>query len=170
LTRWLQEVFAGHFLPPEDDLGLAAGYKDLHELLDLTAHGERLARRLLSLPQQRRTPSLLWQQAEAIRGIDPELHRLAVGSPKMAAFIEFYFQEQRGTAETDVNLLARQLAQAYQRLHQSGKICLQVMKEMAGYLPALSQYISMLPKMAHLVHPPPRKTDTHKNIEVALCK
>jgi hypothetical protein len=170
LDRWLLEVLTGHFLPPENDLGLAAGQRALNELLDLTAHGERLARRLLGLPEERRSPSYLWQQAEAIRGIDPELHRLAVGSPEIAAFIEFYFHQQRGNAETDVTLLARQLAQAYQRLHQAGKICLQVMGEMAGNLPALSQYISTLPEMAHLVHRPLKKTDTHQIFEVAPCK
>jgi ADP-heptose:LPS heptosyltransferase len=170
LDRWLQEVLTSHFLPPENDLGLAAGHRDLNELLDLTTHGEQLARRLLGLPEERRSPSYLWQQAEAIRSIDPELHRLAVGSPEIAAFIEFYFQEQRGNAETDVNLLALQLAQAYQRLHQAGKICLQVMGEMAGNLPVLSQYINMLPEMAHLVHQPLKKTDTNQIFEVAPCK
>jgi hypothetical protein len=170
LDRWLLEVLTGHFLPPENDLGLAAGHRDLNELLDLTAHGERLACRLLGLPEESRSPSYLWQQAEAIRGIDPELHRLAVGSPEIAAFIEFYFQEQRGSAETNVNLLARQLAQAYQRLHQAGKICLQVMGEMVGNLPGLSHYNSMLSEMAHLVQLPLKKTDTHQIFEVAPCK
>jgi hypothetical protein len=129
LAQWLREVLTGHFLPPEDDLGLAAGRRGLHELLDLSAQGEKLARRLISLPGERRTPSYLWQQAEAVRTIDPELHRLAVGSPEIAAFFELYLQEQRGNAETDIDLLARQLAQAYQRLHQAGKICLEVIEE-----------------------------------------
>jgi hypothetical protein len=170
LRRWLLEVSSSHFLPPEDDLGLGAGHRDLHELLDFTAQGERLARRLLDLPGESRSPSYLWQQAEAIRSIDPELHRLAVGSPEIAAFIEFYFQEQRGIAETDVNLLAGQLAQAYQALHQAGKICLEVMGEMAGSFPELSRQIRMLPEMAHLVQELHQKTDTHQILEVAPCK
>lgn len=170
LERWLLEVLTGYFLPPEDDLGLAADYRDLNELLDLTAHGDRLACRLLDLPEQRRSPSFLWQQAEAIRGIDPELRRLAVGSTEIAAFIEFYFQEQRGSAETDVNLLARQLAQAYRRLHQAGKICLEVMGNIAGNYPNISHYISAIPEMAHLVQRLSEKTDTHQFLEVAPCK
>ncbi|MDD5641098.1 MAG: hypothetical protein PHX53_05575, partial [Syntrophales bacterium] len=102
--------------------------------------------------------------------IDPELHRLAVGSPEIAAFIEFYFQEQRGVAETEVNLLARQLAQAYHSLNRAGKICLLTMGEMAGSFPELAQYINLLPDMAHLVQRYSPKTDTHQNLEVAAWK
>jgi ADP-heptose:LPS heptosyltransferase len=170
LGRWLQKVMASHFLPPEDDLGLVTGHRDLHELLDLTANGERLARRLISLPEEGRSPSYLWQQAEAVRGIDPELHRLAVGSPEIAAFIELYFQEQRGVAETDVSLLALNLAESYARLHQAGKICLEVMAEMTSNLPEICQQINMLPEVAHLVQDSPEKTDSHQIFEVAPCK
>lgn len=167
---WLQQVVHRHFLAPRDDLGLAAGHRDLNELLDLTNHGERLARHLESLPTEGLTPAYLWRQAEAVRGIDPELHRLAVGSPEIAAFIEFYFQEQRQVAETEVNLLAGQLAQAYRSLQRAGKICLSTMGEMAGKFPEISCYISELPEMAQLVHRLCPKTDTHKILEVAPCK
>lgn len=156
LDGWLREVLTRHFLAPEDDLGLAAGHRDLHELLELTDRGTRLARRLLGLPGEGLAPSHLWQQAEALRSIDPELHRLAVGSPEIAAFLEFYFQEQRGGVETDVNLLARQLAQAYQSLGQAGKICLQIMPEMVWVL-EIPPHIRTIAKMAHLVHKSPPK-------------
>lgn len=170
LSRWLLEVAHRHFLPPADDLGLAAGHRDLNELLDLTGQGEQLARHLQALPGEGLAPSYLWQQAEAVKGIDPELHRLAVGSPEIAAFIEFYFQEQRGVAETEVNLLARQLARAYHSLHRAGKICLLTMGEMVGSFPEISQYINTIPEMAHLVQRFSPKTDTHQILEVASCK
>ncbi len=169
LQRWLTEVLTGHFLPPEDDLGLATGRRALKELLDLTSRGERLARQLLDPPRQRRSPSFLCRQVEAIRGIDPELHRLAAGSPEIAAFIELYFQEQRGIADTEVKLLARQLAQAYRGLHLAGKICLQILEETVATFPELFRNIQMLPDMAHIVQQS-RPRDTHPIIEVAPCK
>lgn len=170
LEPWFREIFTSHFLPPADDLGLASGCQAFRELLDLTCRGEEMARQLLDLSQTRRSPSFLWQQAEAIRSIDPELHRLAVGSPEVAAFIEFYFQEQRGNAETDANILAGQLAQAYHRLHQAGKICLQILEENIGKIPELSHYIKLLPEMAHLVQTHPENPDIHQITEVAPCK
>ena len=170
LSRWLLKIAASHFLAPEDDLGLAGGYRDLQELLELTNRGERLAQRLEALPGESHAPSYLWQQAEAVRNIDPQLHRLGVGSPEIASFIELYFQEQRGVADTDLDLLARQLARAYQGLHQAGKICLEVLGEMAGNFPGLLPYINMLPEMAHLVQRLSPKTDSHQILEVAPCK
>jgi ADP-heptose:LPS heptosyltransferase len=170
LEPWLREVFSSHFLPPADDLGLASGYRAFRELLDYTSRGEELARQLLDLSQTQRSPSCLWQQAEAIRSIDPELHRLGVGSPEIAAFIEFYFQEQRGNAETDADILATQLAQAYQRLGQAGKICLEILEEIIGEIPNLSRYIKTLPEMAHLVQINRENPDIHQNTEVAPWK
>ncbi len=168
LTGWLNQVLTGCFLPPADDLGLAASHRDLAELLELTAQGERLACRLRDLPPERRSPSFLWQQAEAIRGIDPELHRLAVGSPEIAAFIEYYFLEQRGGVETDVSLLARQLAQAYRRLRQLGKSCLDAIGEIVRDNQDIAKHINMLPEMAHLVQGlTPKKNQI---LEVAPCK
>jgi len=153
LERWLSEIMASHFLPPQDDLGLKGCHLALTELVDLTAQGQELARQLIDVPHQRRSPSFLWQQAEAIRSIDPKLHRLMVGYPEIASFIEHYFQEQRGNnEEIYVNILARQLAEAYRKLHQAGKICLQVLEEFFRNSQVLSQHISMLPDMAHLVH------------------
>ena len=166
--RWLGRVLTGCFLPPADGLGLAASHRDLAELLELTAQGERLACRLRDLPPGRRSPSFLWQQAEAIRGIDPELHRLAVGSPEIAAFIEYYFLEQRGGVETDVSLLARQLAQAYRGLHQAGKSCLAAIGEIASCNPDIDSHINVLPEMAHLVQGLTPKKD--QILEVAPCK
>ncbi|RJR45778.1 MAG: glycosyltransferase family 9 protein [Deltaproteobacteria bacterium] len=168
LGRWLGQVLSGCFLPPAEDLGLTASHRDLMELLDLAAQGERLACRLRDLPPERHTPSFLWQQAEAIRGIDPELHRLAVGSPEIAACIEYYFLEQRGGVETDVSLLARQLAEAYRRLRQAGKSCLEVMGEMARGNQDIACYINSIPEMAHLVQGMTPKDD--QILEVASCK
>lgn len=170
LQRWLLEIMTSHFLPPRDDLGLKGGHRALTELLDLTAQGEELARQLIDIPSQRRTPSFLWQQAEAIRSLDPKLHRLLVGYPEIAAFIEYYFQEQRCNEEIYVNILARQLAECYQNLHQAGKICLQVLAEIIPSFPGLSQYISMLSEMAHLVQHTSQKPDTYQPTEVAPCK
>jgi len=170
LERWLLEITGSHFLPPGDDLGLPGGHRALTELVDLTAQGENLARRLIDIPRQRRSPSFLWQQAEAIRSIDPKLHRLLVGYPEIASFIEFYFQEQRSNdGDTYVNILARQLAETYHNLHQAGKICLQVMEEFIRYSPVLSHHISMLSDMAHLVQQG-SLTDTYQLTEVASCK
>lgn len=170
LDHWLREVMTGYFLPPEDDLGLAAGHQFLNELLAVTARGENLTRRFLELPQESLSPSILWHQAEAIRGIDPELHRLGVSSPEIAAFIEFFFQEQRGCAETDVNLLARELAQAYRRLHQTGKICQEVMGQIVSDYIELPHNIMLLPEMAHLVQRSSPKNHMHQIFEVASCK
>ncbi len=170
LERWLGEVMTSHFLPPKDDLGLKGNSRALTELLELTTQGEGLARQLIDIPQQRRTPSFLWQQAEAIRSLDPKLHRLLVGYPEIAAFIEFYFQEQRGNEEMYVNILARQLAECYQNLHQAGKICLEVLQEITAGLPGMSQYISSLSVMAQLVQQPSKKPDTYQLTEVAPCK
>jgi ADP-heptose:LPS heptosyltransferase len=170
LERWLLEIMGSHFLPPRDDLGLPGGHHALNELVELTAQGEGLARRLIGIPHQRRSPSFLWQQAEAIRSIDPKLHRLLVGYPEIASFIEFYFQEQRSNdADTYVNILARQLAETYHHLHQAGKICLQVLAEFIRYSPVLSQHINMLPDMAYLVQQP-SITDPYQPTEVAPCK
>ncbi len=113
----------------------------------------------MGLPEHRHTPSFLWQQAEAIRGIDPQLHRLGVGCPEIAAFIELYFQEQRGQTETDVNLLARQLAQAYSQIHQAGKICLQVIGEIINDSPDLSNHMATIPELAQLMHKSSEKAD-----------
>ena len=170
LEPWLQEVLTRHFLPPEDDLGLSDGQEALRELLALTSQGEELARRIMGLPGDRHTPSFLWQQAEAIRSIDPQLHRLALSSPEIAAFIEFYFQEQRGQTEGDVNLLARQLARAYSRLHQAGKICLEVIDEIISGNPKLSAHLAQLPEMAQLVQQYQESPDLQQIIEVAPCK
>jgi len=170
LERWLLEIMTSHFLPPQDDLGLKGGRLALTELVDLTAQGEGLARQLIDLPHQRCSPAFLWQQAEAIRSIDPKLRRLMVGYPEIASFIEHYFQEQRGQADDDINILAGQFAEIYRNLHQAGKICLQVLEEFTRGYPLLSQYISMLPDMAHLVQTQPENPDIHQITEVAPCK
>ena len=169
LERWLLEIMASHFLPPQDDLGLKGGHLALTEMVDLTAQGQELARQLIDIPHQSRSPSFLWQQAEAIRSIDPKLHRLLVGYPEIASFIEHYFQEQRNDESIYVNILARQLAAAYRNLHQAGKICLEVIEEFTHCSSALAQHISMLPDMAHLVQQS-SKTDTYQLTEVAPCK
>ena len=170
LEGWLLEVLTSHFLPPGDDLGLDAGHRALKEMLTLTTRGEQLARRLLNLPQKRRSPSFLCQQMEAIQTIDPELHRLAAGSPEIAAFIEFYFQEQRGQADADLNLLARQLAQAYHRLHQAGKICLEVLAEITRRFPRIIVPYQHVTRYGISCASTSAKSDTHQIIEVAPCK
>jgi hypothetical protein len=149
---------------------LKGGQLALTEMVDLTTQGEELARQLIDIPHQHRSPSFLWQQAEAIRSIDPKLHRLMVGYPEIASFIEHYFQEQRSSdEEIYVNILARQLAETYRTLHQAGNICLQVLEEFIRYSPVLSQHISMLSDMAHLVQQA-SITDTYQPTEVVPCK
>jgi ADP-heptose:LPS heptosyltransferase len=169
LTRWLNEVLERHFLPPEDGLGVRDGQAALREMLEIASRGEELARGILKISGLRHPPAFLWQQAEAIRRIDPQLHRLGVSSPEIAAFIEFYFQEQRGQAEGDVNLLADHLSQAYSRLGQAGKICLEASAEIIRQHPVISAYLLNLEggtNCADLSGNP----DLHQIIEVAPCR
>ncbi|MEW6387017.1 MAG: glycosyltransferase family 9 protein [Thermodesulfobacteriota bacterium] len=149
LHQWLAQVLTTHYLPPEDDLGLAAGQQALGELLRLTAQGKRLARQISRLaPAATPSPARLWQKTEAIMEIDPQLRRLAVGFPEIAAFIEFFFQEQRINKETELLGLAKDLGRAYGQLHQAGEICLEAVRTLISFLPGVARISPPLPGLA----------------------
>ena len=149
LHRWLAEVLTTYYLPPEDDLGLTAGHQALGEILRLTSQGAELARQISRLaPVSTPSPGRLWQKTEAIMEIDPQLRRLAVGFPEIASFIEFYFQEQRVNKETELLLLARDLARAYEQLHQAGEISLEVIRTLTSLLPGFARVGSPFPGLA----------------------
>ncbi|MBM4286482.1 MAG: glycosyltransferase family 9 protein, partial [Deltaproteobacteria bacterium] len=171
LAEWLTKRLDEDFLPPQDDLGLEAGLPVLREMVDLAGRGEATARQILRLARQAGAqPVRLWQAAQSLRSLDPALHRLALELPEAAAFVEFFFQEQRAGQEREVGPLSRALARAYRFLMGAGKRSLTGVRQLTGGTgrPVASHGVPR--KMARtLHHQEQEKEEPHRPIEVTPC-
>lgn len=129
---WVKRIISRSYQPPVADLGVAAGRRALAELLDLAFQGEKGARQIVKLAQEKATPARLQQEVEAFAAIDRNLRRLAVEFPEIASLVEFFFQEQRKSTGSEVSVLAQELAQAYGALHKTARIFLEAVQELAA--------------------------------------
>jgi ADP-heptose:LPS heptosyltransferase len=123
LREWLKSMILRHFLPPREDPGLAAGEGCLAELSETAGRGEQLAQEILILANNGgQSPVRLLQKIEALGGVDQALRRMGVACPHLAAFVDFFFLDQRDKQGTEVILLARELKSAYGRLRRLGEV------------------------------------------------
>lgn len=132
LGPWVKQIISSSYQPPVADLGVAAGRRALAELLELASRGERRARQIIKLAEEKATPARLQQEVEAFVAIDRNLRRLGVEFPEIASLVEFFFQEQRKSTGSEVSVLAQELAQAYGELHKTGRIFLEAVQELAA--------------------------------------
>lgn len=122
---WVKDILARHYLPPLDDLGIAAGREALAEVQRLARQGEDAARQIIRLAGRGTpAPQRLQQQVEAVAGIDLQLRRLGVEFPELASIIAFFFQEQRQPADSQIIGLSQELAGGYETLYRIGTIFL----------------------------------------------
>jgi ADP-heptose:LPS heptosyltransferase len=135
LQEWLERILERHYLPPREGLGIMIGQTCLLELVQTASQGEEIAQEILRLAGNgREFPVRLWQKIEALRSLDQGLRRIGVECPELAAFVEFFFQEQRGTEDTEIVPLARELQGAYARLRRLGELALENLAELKVYL------------------------------------
>jgi hypothetical protein len=133
LQSWLTEVMHSYFLPPEDDLGWSAASRVLPGIADLARRGEEASRAILGLARDPSVqPVRLWQKTQTFKDIDPALHRLALELPEAASFIDFFFQEQRGSQNRTMLPLARELARAYRFLASAGACSWEAAGDLGG--------------------------------------
>jgi ADP-heptose:LPS heptosyltransferase len=131
LQEWLERILERHYLPPREDLGLMIGQTCLLELVQIASKGEEIAQEILRLAGNgQEFPVRLWQKIEALRSLDQGLRRIGVACPELAAFVEFFFQEQRGTDDTEIIPLARELQGVYARLRRLGELALENLAEL----------------------------------------
>jgi len=151
LRQWLFHLISRHYLPPRENLEIAAGRTCLSELVQTAARGEEFAQEIIGLAGKgQEFPVRLWQKSEALEGVDQGLRRLGVAFPELSAVIEFFFQEQRGKPGTEIIPLAGELKQAYARLRRLGELGLEALGDLAvilepedrcGTLPELAQAV-----------------------------
>jgi hypothetical protein len=135
LKKWLENILKGHYLPPQEDLGLGPGQTCLLELDHLAGQGEEIAREIISLAGYgQEYPARVWQKIEGLRVVDQELRRVGVAFPELAAMVEFYFQGQRDKQETEIIPLARDLQGAYARVRRLAGLALQHLAELKNIL------------------------------------
>jgi hypothetical protein len=151
LAEWLEDVLLRHYLPPRGDPGFGAGERDLENLCQTAGRGERLAKEIAILADsgQQSTVRVL-QKLEAMGVIDLTLRRIGVACPELAAFVEFFFQEQRDKHGTQIPPLARELRRAYGQLRQLGELALKRLAEMKLIIGPLESSDSS-PEMAQTV-------------------
>jgi ADP-heptose:LPS heptosyltransferase len=131
LIEWLEDMLARHYLPCREDPGFGAGEHCLEDLCQAAGRGERLAKEIAILADsgQQSTVRVL-QKLEALAVLDLTLRRIGVAFPELAAFVEFFFQEQRHKHGTQIPLLARELQEAYGQLRRLGELALKRLAEM----------------------------------------
>ena len=131
LLEWLEDILLRHYLPSREDPGFEAGEHNLGDLCLAASRGERLAKEIALLADsgQQSTVRVL-QKLEALGVVDLTLRRTGVAFPELAAFVEFFFQEQRDKHGTQIPLLARELQEAYGQLRRLGELALQRLAEM----------------------------------------
>jgi hypothetical protein len=131
LRKWLEGVILGHFLPPREDPGLVTGESCLAELCQTASRGEKLAEEILVLANNgSQSPVRVLQKIEAIGVVDRALRRIGVAFPELAAFVEFFFLDQRDKHGTEIIPLARELQMAYARLRRLGELALARLPEL----------------------------------------
>jgi hypothetical protein len=123
LQEWLERILLGHYLPPREDPGFGAGECSLGELCQAASRGEKLASEIAILADSGHQSTVrVLQKLEALGVVDLTLRRIGVAFPELAAFVEFFFQEQRDKHGTEIPLLARELQAAYGQLRRLGEL------------------------------------------------
>ena len=90
------------------------------------------------------------QKLEALGVVDLTLRRIGVACPELAAFVEFFFQEQRDKHGTQILPLARELQQAYGQLRRLGELARKRLAEIRMILGPFKES-KHLPEMAQTV-------------------
>jgi len=135
LRQWLNNLLCRHYLPPQGDLEVTRGQSSLSKLCRIASRGEELAQEIGSLAEEDQEFSVrLWQKIEALQGVDQGLRRLEVAFPELAAFMEFFFQEQQMKHGSEAILLAKELQEAYARLKRLGELGLARLSELRADL------------------------------------
>jgi ADP-heptose:LPS heptosyltransferase len=131
LMDWLEGILLSHYLPSPKDPGFGTGEHSLEDLCQAAGRGEKLAKEIAILADsgQQSTVRVL-QKLEALGVVDLILRRIGVACPELAAFVEFFFQEQRHKDGTQIPPLARELEQAYGQLRRLGELALERLAEM----------------------------------------
>jgi ADP-heptose:LPS heptosyltransferase len=151
LAEWLEGVLLRHYLPPWGDSGFGAGEGDLEDLCQAASRGERLAQEIAILADSHQQSTVrVLQKLEALGVVDLTLRRIGVACPELAAFVEFFFQEQRNKQGTEIPSLARELRQSYGQLRQLGELARKRLTEMKMILGPL-EGSAPLPEMAQTV-------------------
>jgi ADP-heptose:LPS heptosyltransferase len=151
LGEWLESILFGHYLPPRGDPGFGAGERNLEDLCQAASRGERLAKEIAILADsgQQSTVRVL-QKIEGLGVVDLTLRRIGVACPELAAFVEFFFQEQRDKHGTQIPPLARELQRSYGELRRLGELALQRLAEMKMIV-GPTEGSDPLPEMAQTV-------------------
>jgi ADP-heptose:LPS heptosyltransferase len=128
----VRKILGGCYLPPSGGLGSRSGQQALAEIMRLAAQGGAVASEISRRVEDRPAALLALQpQMENFGAIDLNLRRLAVDVPELASLIEFYFQDQRRHAETQIVPLAQSLARAYGGLRRMAAVFRQAVQELA---------------------------------------
>jgi ADP-heptose:LPS heptosyltransferase len=131
LREWLEKILQENYLPPREDPGLVARERSLGDLREAASQGEKLASEIGTLATSgQRSPVRVLQKVEALGVVDLNLRRIGVAFPELAAFVEFFFQEQRDKDGTEILPLARELQEAYGQLRRLGELALERLAEM----------------------------------------
>jgi ADP-heptose:LPS heptosyltransferase len=131
LKEWLERMLLRHYLPPREDPGFMNGEHSLGDLCQTASRGEKLASEIGLLANSgQRSPVRVLQKVEALGVVDLTLRRIGVAFPELAAFVEFFFQEQRDKDGTEIPPLARELEQSYGQLRRLGELALERLAEM----------------------------------------
>lgn len=152
LQEWLQWMLSRHYLPPQEDLGLAAGESFLLTICQAADQGHGIVSEIIALADySREFPVRLWQKIDALRAVDQGLRCQAVAFPELAALVEFFFQEQRDREDTEIIPLARELQGAYGFLRRLGEAALEFLANLKLALD-IPEKDENFPKMAQPVH------------------
>ena len=131
LKEWLEMILIRHYLPPQADPGFVKGESSLSELRQAASRGEKLAVEILGLVDNGQpSPVRILQKIEALGEVDRALRRIGVAYPELAAFVEFFFLDQRDKHGTEVTPLAQELRAAYRRLRRIGEVALARLAEL----------------------------------------
>ena len=123
LEEWLERMHLEHYLPPREDPGFMTGESCLLELCQTAGRGEELAAEILLLAGNGQQSLVrVLQKIEALGAVDRALRRIGAAFPELAAFVEFFFLNQRDKHGTEVVPLARELEAAYARLRRLGEL------------------------------------------------
>lgn len=136
MAAWIKGHLAEAYLAPEEDLQVEEGRRVLKEVCRLAALGMAEADGIRqSAEGGAMAPARLRQRLKCIEDIDGSLKRLSLEFSEAAAFIEFFFQEQRREGGQDAAVLAQSLVQAYGVLRELAAGSLMAMENLAGNLP-----------------------------------
>jgi ADP-heptose:LPS heptosyltransferase len=159
LRKWLGETLLRHYSPPREGPGFMTGEISLAEMCQTAKQGEKLAEEILLLAGNGHPYTVrVLQKIEALGAVDQALHRIGTAFPELAAFVEFFFLDQRDKHGTEVTHLAQELKAAYARLGRLGELALARLAEMKKILGPLAEGESLM-KMAQTVQHIPTKRE-----------